>query len=49
MSADDGMFTIDSSEIPKKGSDSAGVIRQYCGRLGKIENWTAFLEVTRNS
>jgi len=38
ISADDGMFTIDSSEIPKKGSDSAGVMRQYCGRLGKIEN-----------
>lgn len=38
ISAEDGMFTIDSSEFPKKGSDSAGVTRQYCGRLGKIEN-----------
>lgn len=38
ISAEEGMFTIDSSENPKKGSDSAGVMRQYCGRLGKIEN-----------
>jgi len=32
------MFTINSSENPKKDSDSAGVDRQYCGRLGKVEN-----------
>lgn len=38
ISAEDGMFTIDSSENPKKGNDSAGVARQYCGRVGKIEN-----------
>ncbi len=38
ISAEEGMFTIDSSEFPKKGSESAGVMRQYCGRLGKIEN-----------
>lgn len=33
-----GMITVDSSEIPKKGKESVGVIRQYCGNLGKIEN-----------
>lgn len=38
ISDEDGMFTIDSSENPKKGGDSAGVARQYCGRLGKVEN-----------
>ncbi|MHB8182991.1 MAG: IS701 family transposase, partial [Candidatus Desulforudaceae bacterium] len=38
ISDEDGMFTVDSSEIPKKGRDSAGVARQYCGHLGKIEN-----------
>lgn len=38
ISAEEGMFTLDSSEVPKKGNDSAGVARQYCGRLGKIEN-----------
>lgn len=32
------MFTIDSSEFPKKGGESVGVIRQYCGTLGKVDN-----------
>mgnify|MGYP001059735520 CR=1 FL=1 len=38
ISGEDGMFAIDSSENPKKGGESAGVSRQYCGRLGKIAN-----------
>lgn len=38
ISREDGMYTIDSSENPKKGNESAGVARQYCGRLGKVEN-----------
>ena len=38
ISCENGMFTIDSSENPKKGNESAGVARQYCGRLGKIAN-----------
>jgi SRSO17 transposase len=29
---------IDSSGFPKKGTESVGVKRQYCGRLGKTEN-----------
>lgn len=35
---EDGMHTVDSSEIPKKGKESVGVSRQYCGSLGKQEN-----------
>lgn len=38
ISEDTGVFTIDSSEVPKKGKESAGVARQYCGNQGKIAN-----------
>lgn len=38
IAAEDGILTVDSSETPKKGMDSVGVARQYCGRLGKREN-----------
>ena len=38
INADDGMITVDSSENVKKGNESVGVARQYCGNVGKIEN-----------
>jgi SRSO17 transposase len=38
IASEDGMITVDSSEFQKKGTESAGVTRQYCGNAGKIEN-----------
>ena len=34
----DGTFICDSSGFPKKGTESCGVGRQWCGRLGKLDN-----------
>src|SRR5438270_6912614 len=34
----DAVLAFDSSAFPKKGDRSAGVQRQWCGRLGKLEN-----------
>jgi len=34
----DAVLTVDPSGFPKKGEGSVGVARQWCGRLGKVEN-----------
>lgn len=34
----DGVLVFDPSAYPKKGTASVGVQRQWCGRLGKIDN-----------
>jgi SRSO17 transposase len=34
----DGVVVIDPSAFPKKGTESCGVDRQWCGRLGKVDN-----------
>jgi SRSO17 transposase len=34
----DGILVFDPSAFPKKGAESVGVQRQWCGRLGKVEN-----------
>jgi SRSO17 transposase len=34
----EGIGVLDETSMPKKGTFSAGVAKQYCGALGKIEN-----------
>jgi len=34
----DGVVILDPSSFPKKGIESCGVARQWCGRLGKVES-----------
>ena len=38
MGDPNGVVIFDESAFVKKGNDSAGVARQYCGTTGKIEN-----------
>ena len=34
----EAVLVIDPSGFPKKGTNSCGVTRQWCGRLGKVDN-----------
>jgi SRSO17 transposase len=45
---EEAMWCVDSSEIPKKGKESVGVARQYCGPRGKTDNCQSgvFVSVT---
>ena len=38
MGSSEGVLIFDSSGFPKKGTESVGVARQWCGRLGKVDN-----------
>ena len=38
MGDPDGVLLFDESGFVKKGKESAGVLRQYCGSVGKVEN-----------
>jgi SRSO17 transposase len=38
LGEDDGVIVFDPSAFPKQGTKSVGVARQWCGRLGKVDN-----------
>ena len=38
MGTPDGVLIFDESGFVKKGNESIGVARQYCGNVGKVEN-----------
>jgi SRSO17 transposase len=38
LGEEDGVIVFDPSGFPKAGKESVGVARQWCGRLGKVDN-----------
>jgi SRSO17 transposase len=42
----DGVLVFDPSGFPKRGQESVGVARQWCGRLGKTDNCQVAIYLT---
>jgi SRSO17 transposase len=38
LGQEEGVLVFDPSAFPKSGHESVGVARQWCGRLGKVDN-----------
>jgi SRSO17 transposase len=38
LAESDGVVVVDPGAFPKKGTESCGVARQWCGRHGKVDN-----------
>jgi SRSO17 transposase len=38
LGQEEGVLVVDPSGFPKSGRESVGVARQWCGRLGKVDN-----------